>query len=423
MIKVGCIIVCYNHRLPSVKFCIILISKEIAFFVGGAFMKIVIAPDSFKGSLTAVEAAKSIECGIKKVDPATKTVSLPVGDGGEGTMDALISATGGQTRSVMVTGPLGNQVEAAYGILGDGKTCVIEMATASGLHLVPEERLSPLQTTTYGTGQLIKQALDDGFSSLVISVGGSATNDAGVGMLQALGLQLLDNEEQAINYGGGELSKIFKIDSTNFDQRIKKGTFIIASDVKNPLIGTDGASYVFGPQKGATEKDLALLDGNLTHWADEVKKVTGLQLHDRPGAGAAGGIGGAFQAFFPVQMERGIDVVLDYVNLDRELKDADLVITGEGKVDHQTASGKTPLGIAQAAANRNVPTIIMAGTAGEGFEFLFDHGVVSVNSIIRKPMTIAEATENAAILLEESTEQVIRTFSYYTINGREGLSQ
>lgn len=373
-------------------------------------MKIVIAPDSFKGSLTALEAANSIDRGIKNAYSCATTTLLPVGDGGEGTMEVLIAATGGKKKTVMVTGPLGNQVEAAYGVLGDDKTCVIEMAIASGLYLVPEDKLSPLQATTYGTGQLIQKALDDGFTSFVVNVGGSATNDGGAGMLQALGLQILDCDGLEIGYGGGELNKVAKIDDTYFDKRINQSTFMIATDVKNPLIGLDGASHVFGPQKGATAKDVELLDDNLAHWADEIKAVTGVTLHDMPGAGAAGGIGGAFKAFFSAELKRGIDVVLDYIRLDDELLDADLVITGEGKVDNQTAFGKTPLGVAQAAAQRNIPTIIMAGAIGEGFRTLYHYGVVSINSITNKPMSLDEAIENAESLLEESTEQVIRSF-------------
>lgn len=378
-------------------------------------MKIIIAPDSFKGSLTAVEAANAIERGIKKAFKEAETVLLPVGDGGEGTMETLVTATRGETRTVSVTGPLGNQVEAAYGILGDSETCVIEMATASGLHLMPGEKRSPLQATTYGTGQLIQRALDDGFISFIIGLGGSATNDGGAGMLQALGLQLFDEQGNKIGHGGGELNKIKKIDLHSFDNRIKDSKFIIASDVQNPLIGPEGASRVFGPQKGATAAEVELLERNLTHWADEVARATGIKLHDQPGAGAAGGIGGAFQAFFPVKMKRGIDVVLDYIKLDDELANADLVITGEGKVDSQTVFGKTPIGVAQAAKNRDVPTILMTGSIGEDIEVLYDVGVVSVNSIINRPMSLKEAMEQAEELLQSSAEQVVRSYFYRSI--------
>ena len=289
------------------------------------------------------------------------------------------------------------------------------MASASGLHLVPEGKLSPLKATTYGTGQLIKQALDDGFTSFIIGLGGSATNDGGAGMLQALGLQILDETGNEVGHGGGELNKIKRIAFNTFDKRIKDCSFIIASDVQNPMVGLDGAAHIFGPQKGATASDVELLDRNLTIWANEIEKVTGIKLHDRLGAGAAGGIGGAFQAFFPAKVKRGIDVVIEYIKLDDELQNADLVITGEGSVDHQTVFGKTPMGVAQAANHRSVPTILIAGSVGKGIEALYDFGVVSVNSIISRPMTLKEAIENAEELLESSAEQVIRSYFYRSV--------
>lgn len=373
-------------------------------------MKIIIAPDSFKGSLTAIEAANAIGKGIKNAFPAAETVLLPVGDGGEGTMETLVAATGGKIKTVRVTGPLNQLAEAAYGVLGDGQTCVVEMASASGLHLVPESGLSPLKATTYGTGELIRQALDDGFTSFIIGLGGSATNDGGAGMLQALGLKILDSEGDEIGFGGGALADVTRIDTGSLDPRIRTSSFIIATDVQNPLIGPDGASHVFGPQKGAYAEEVALLDRNLAHWADLVADVTGIGLHDLPGAGAAGGIGGAFQAFFPVQMKRGVDVVLDFIDLDSHLAGASLVITGEGQVDSQTAFGKTPLGVAQRARSRNVPTIILAGSVGKGTGVLHDYGVASIHSIVNGPMALAEAIERAGELMEESAEQVARCF-------------
>lgn len=379
-------------------------------------MKIIIAPDSFKGSLSAVEAAAAIGKGVHKAFSDVETVLLPIGDGGEGTMETLVAATGGELKQLSVTGPLGNTVEAAYGVLGDGKTCVIEMAAASGLHLVPDGKLAPLKTTTFGTGELIRQALDDGFSSFIVGLGGSATNDGGAGMLQALGLRIYDNVGQEIGPGGGELQKVSGLDFTNFDERISRSRFVIASDVENPLIGPDGASHVFGPQKGASPEDVELLDRNLTNWADRILEATGLELHNRPGAGAAGGTGGAFQAFFPAELKRGIDVVLDYIGLDGHLQETDLVITGEGKVDHQTAFGKTALGVSQRANRSNVPTIILAGSVGKGTDVLHEHGVVSIHSIINSPMALQEAMQNAAELLEESAEQIVRTYFHrYTM--------
>lgn len=378
-------------------------------------MKIIIAPDSFKGSLSAVEAANAINRGVKKAFSEAETVLLPIGDGGEGTMETLVAATGGKIITVSVIGPLGNQIEAAYGVLGDGGTCVIEMASASGLHLVPEGNFVPLKATTYGTGQLIQQALNDGFSSFIIGLGGSATNDGGAGMLQALGLQILDELGNEIGRGGGELNKVNGLGLDSFDKRIKHSKFIIASDVQNPLIGPNGASHVFGPQKGATAEEVDLLDSNLANWADVVAQETGIKLHNQPGAGAAGGIGGAFQAFFPVEMKRGVDVVLDYIKMEAELINTDLVITGEGQVDSQTAFGKTPLGVAQMAKKGNVPTIILAGSIGEGIEVLHDFGVVSITSIINSPMSLKEAIDNAEELLASSAEQVVRSYFHQSV--------
>lgn len=386
---------------------------------GCAFMKIIVAPDSFKGSLSAVEAAKAIDKGIKNAFPEAETAIIPVADGGEGTLETLVAATEGEIRKVVVTDPLGNNVEAGYGVLGDEKTCVIEMAAASGLTLLSEEELSPLEATTYGTGQLIKQALDDGFTSFVVGLGGSATNDGGAGMLQALGLKILDADGNEIGYGGACLDKIASIDADGFDSRIKDCQFLIASDVENPLIGPNGASPIFGPQKGATPAIIEQLDKNLTHWADQVARLTGIQLHNMPGAGAAGGIGGAFQAFFPCKVERGIDVVLEYSNMKQFLTGSDLVITGEGRVDGQTASGKTPLGVAQTAKMQGVPTIILAGSVSEDAAVLHDFGVVSIHSIINKPMTLEESIRNASKLLELSAEQIARSY-FHSVNHIKG---
>ncbi|WP_152655464.1 glycerate kinase [Oceanobacillus sp. CFH 90083] len=382
-------------------------------------MKIIVAPDSFKGSLSAVEAANAIDKGIKNAFPDAESVLIPVADGGEGTLETLVAATKGEIRNVIVTDPLGNKVEAGYGVLGDKKTCVIEMAAASGLTLISNEELSPLEATTYGTGQLIKQALDDGFTSFIVGLGGSATNDGGAGMLQALGLRISDADGNEIGYGGASLEQIASIDTDSFDSRIKGCQFLIASDVENPLIGPNGASHIFGPQKGATPEIIEQLDQNLTHWADQVAKVTGIELHDLPGAGAAGGIGGAFQAFFPCEVERGIDVVLEYSNINQFLPGTDLVITGEGRVDGQTASGKTPLGVAQTAKMQGVPTIILAGSVSEDASVLHDFGVVSIHSIINRPMTLEESIQNASTLLELSSEQVIRAY-FHSINHIKG---
>lgn len=379
-------------------------------------MKIVIAPDSFKGSLNAIDTAKSMERGIKNAFPHAETMLIPMADGGEGTLETLVAATQGRTKNVVVKGPLGDEVNANYGILGDNETCIIEMAKASGLCLVEKDSLNPLIATTYGTGQLIKEALDDGYRNFILAIGGSATNDGGAGMLQALGMKLIDRKGQDVAYGGGHLGDICTIDTESFDSRISESGFIIASDVQNPLIGMNGASSVFGPQKGATDKMVQSLEENMCHWANLVESVTGVHLHDLPGAGAAGGIGGAFQAFFPSRTQRGVDVVMEFAKLNEALSNADLVLTGEGQVDIQTGSGKTPMGVAQAAKDKNVPTIIVAGSVGPGFELLYQHGVISVNSILSRPMQLAEAIVQAADLVELCAEQVVRTYFSHALS-------
>ncbi|CAN7611636.1 glycerate kinase [Paenibacillus sp. LjRoot153] len=373
-------------------------------------MKIVIAPDSFKGSLSSEEAAKAIRDGILRAMPAAETVLIPMADGGEGTVDSLVQATQGSKISVPVQGPLQEEVTGMYGVLGDGVTCVIEMASASGLVLIPTEHRNPMLATTYGTGQLIRHALDHGYRSFILALGGSATNDGGSGMLQALGLRLLDAEGSEIGAGGQALSHLIHIDASKWDERISESQFIIASDVTNPFIGPQGASYVFGPQKGATPEMVKALDGALTHWADLMAAHTGIAVHHLPGAGAAGGLGGAFQAFFPASTKRGIDVVIELTKLNEHLQDAHLVITGEGQSDAQTASGKAPMGIAQAAAKLGVPVIVLSGSVGQGIEKLYEYGMTSIHSIVNGPMTLQEAMSRTPELLAQKAEQVMRTF-------------
>lgn len=373
-------------------------------------MKIVIAPDSFKGCLTAIEASQAIERGIKKVLPEADTVLIPMADGGEGTLESLISATNGRKVEVSVKGPLHDKVKASYGILGDQETCIIEMASASGLCLVDSAKLNPLITTTYGTGELILTALNDGFRKFILAIGGSATNDAGVGMLQALGMKVLDNQGKKVGLGGAEVSRIVEIDMRDFDSRITECEFIIASDVHNPLIGPDGASRVFGPQKGATPKMVEFLDEALSTWADLVATKTNMHVHYEAGAGAAGGLGSAFQAFFPSKTKRGVDIVIEYTKLVEKLTGARCIFTGEGQIDYQTASGKTPLGVAEEAKKQEIPVFALAGSIGEGIEVLYQHGITSVHSLVNSPMSIQQAMENGAELLESVTEQVMRTF-------------
>lgn len=374
-------------------------------------MKIVIAPDSFKGSLTSVEVAEAIERGVRKVLLDVETVLVPVADGGEGTTDSLIISTNGHKMEVTVKDPLLRPIKASYGVLGDQKTCVIEMASASGLCLISATERNPMLTTTFGTGELIKNALDAGYRHFILAVGGSATNDGGLGMLQALGMRFLDSKGNLVGHGGANLAHIIQIDDRDFDCRIQECTFLIASDVQNPLIGLNGASHVFGPQKGATKEMVQMLDQNLSHWADLIERHTCVRLHDKPGAGAAGGIGGAFQAFFPSETRRGIDIVIAYSKLEEKLQTANCVFTGEGQIDFQTAYGKTPIGIAEAAKKYNIPVFALAGSIGDGVNELYEHGITSVHSIINSAMTLEEAFTRASELLEHSAEQVLRTYT------------
>jgi glycerate kinase len=371
-------------------------------------MKIIIAPDSYKGSISSKAAADAIERGIKRCLPDAVTIKVPMADGGEGTLDSLLAAAGGRRIPVRVTGPMGHPVDAEYGLLGERNVAVIEMAKASGLVLVTEKDRNPLTATTYGTGELIKHALDFGCRDFILALGGSATNDGGAGMLQALGSRLLDSSGEQVGRGGGILSSVTSIDQGNWDPRIEQSRFVIASDVQNPLIGAEGATRIFGTQKGATPEMLEVLEQGMTTWANTIERSTGIRLHDQPGTGAAGGIGGAFLAFFPATIKRGIDVIIEHTRLREYLEGADLVITGEGRIDHQTTSGKTPMGIAQEAKNFGVPTIALAGSVGRGIEPLYAHGIQAIFSIVNGPMSLQMAMDEAAELLERTSEQIMR---------------
>jgi len=301
-------------------------------------MKIVIAPDSFKGSLTAIEVSDAIERGVREVFPEAEIVKVPMADGGEGTVQCLVNATGGEILQKEVIDPLGHKINASYGILGDKKTAVIEMAAASGLTLVPENKRNPLITTTYGTGQLIKAALDQGRRKMIIGIGGSATNDAGAGMIQALGVQLLDTRRKEIGYGGSELIKVHQIDATKMDERIIQTKVLVASDVKNPLCGPNGASKIYGPQKGATPEVVEELDKSLAYFAEIIKRDLSKDIKDIPGAGAAGGLGAGLIAFLNAELRPGIDIIIEAVRLEQNIKDAVLVITGEGQISEPPMS-------------------------------------------------------------------------------------
>lgn len=374
-------------------------------------MKIVVAPDSYKGSLSAREVADAIEKGLKRVDSSIEVVKVPMADGGEGTVQALIDATGGSIIKVEVSDPLMRKIEAFYGILGDNKTAVIEMAAASGLPLLSQDERNPLNTTTYGTGELILDALNRGCDRIIIGIGGSATNDGGQGMAKALGIKFLDIDGNDIGFGGGCLDKLHKIDMSGFDKRILNCKITAACDVDNPLCGTKGASHVFGPQKGATPDIVELLDKNLMHYGRIVEDTTGKKVIDVEGAGAAGGLGAALLAFLNAELRRGIDIVIETVDLEGKVKGSDLVITGEGMIDFQTAFGKTPYGVAKTAARYGIPVVAIAGGIGKDAHTLYEKGFASIFSIVDKPMTLDESIKNCSALLERASERVMRLFS------------
>ncbi len=373
-------------------------------------MKVVIAPDSFKGSLTAKKVALAIKKGIHSVDESIEAVMVPMADGGEGTVESLIEATNGKIYEAMVTDPLGRKIKAFYGILGDGKTAVIEMASASGLPLLTKEERNPLITTSFGTGELIKHALDWGSRKIIIGLGGSATNDGGAGMLQALGVKLLDVNGKDIPSGGGNLHYLADIERSELDFRLAETEIIIANDVDNPFIGQQGASYVFGSQKGATVEMIEQLDFNLTHYANIIQEKIGISIHSLKGAGAAGGLGGALVSFLQGKMEQGINIVIRESRLEEKLQNASLVITGEGQMDAQTAHGKTPAGVAKLAQKHGIPTIAIVGSVGKDVEKLREIGIEGIFSIINKPMSLEDAVQNSEELLTYISEQVIRLY-------------
>lgn len=370
-------------------------------------MKIIVAPDSFKGSLSATGAAHAMAAGIHELDSGVEVLLLPAADGGEGTMNTMVEATDGELAAHQVEDPLGRTISARYGILGDGNTCVIEIAEASGLPLLKKHERNPLIASSYGTGQLIRHALDAGFRSFIIGLGGSATNDGGAGMLEALGMKLLGENGKALERGGGALGGLVILDSSGFDSRIAESTFLIASDVENPLIGETGASAVFGPQKGASPETVQQLDDNLRNFADITERLTGVKLHDRKGAGAAGGAGGAMQAFFAGEMRRGVDVVLEAISFQRHLETADLIITGEGRTDSQTLSGKTPFGIAEAAKKAGKPVILISGMVDSQSLALLEPYFTEIHSVVGKNITAEQSKKDAFRHLKNKTHKIV----------------
>ena len=373
-------------------------------------MRVVIAPDKFKGSLTALEAAEAMARGLSRVDPSAEIDRVPMADGGEGTVAALVAATGGSYRTVTVTGPLGEPVVASFGLLGDGRTAVLEMASASGLWLVPPALRDPLRATTRGTGQLLLAALEAGARRVIVGIGGSATNDGGAGLGQALGFRLLDTHGRELEPGGGELDRLARIERTDQVAVLGSATIAVACDVTNPLCGPQGASAVYGPQKGATPEMVERLDRNLGHFADIVAHDLDVAVRDIPGSGAAGGLGGGLVAFAGGRLEGGVNLVIEAVNLRERLHAADLCLTGEGALDGQSAFGKTAVGVARLAHSLRCPTLAIAGSIGPGAEAVLEQGVDAYFSICPGPVHIDEAIERASELLENATAQAVRAF-------------
>ena len=371
-------------------------------------MKFVLAPDSFKESMSAKQAAEAMDRGIKKVFPNADCIIIPMADGGEGTVQSLVDATVGRIIKEEVTCPLGKQVIAEFGLLGDEETAIIEMASASGIMLVSAEDRDPLITTTYGTGELIKKALDLGVKKFIIGIGGSATNDGGAGMLQALGARLLDKDGQELGFGGGALDKLEEIDLSNFDPRIKDITVKVACDVNNPLTGENGASRIFGPQKGASEEKIVTLDNNLHHFSNIIKKTNGKDIEFYPGAGAAGGLGAGLLAFLDAELNKGVDLIIDEVNLRDQVKGADYVFTGEGSIDFQTKFGKTPIGVAKVGKEANANVIAFAGRIGENVNDLYDEGIDAIISIMQGASSLDQALAMGQCNLEKTVENICR---------------
>ena len=374
-------------------------------------MKIVIAPDSYKESLSALEVATAIEQGFREIWPDADYVKIPVADGGEGTVEAMVAATAGRLVHVDVTGPLGSSVQAFYGLSGDARSAFIEMAAASGLALVPLDSRDPLKTTSRGTGELIRHALDAGVEHIVIGIGGSATNDGGAGMVQALGARLLDAQNNDIAHGGAGLEALARIDISQLDARLAACQIEVACDVTNRLTGKEGASAVFGPQKGATPEVVARLDRALTHYAQLISRDLDVNVLELAGGGAAGGMGAALYAFCGAQLRSGIEIVTDALHLDAWVADADLVVTGEGRIDSQTIHGKVPVGVANVAKRYNKPVIGIAGSLTPDVGIVHDHGIDAVFSVIYTICTLEDALKNAKENVRMTARNVAATLN------------
>lgn len=371
-------------------------------------MNILISPQSYKGSISALNTAKAISIGVKNVLPEANTIILPVADGGDGTLETLVDVSNGQIKPCKVLDPLGVLIDSNWGGMGDNNTAVIEMAKMSGLALVEPEKRNPMFTTTYGLGETIKHALDEGYRDFIIGIGGSATNDGGVGMAQALGGLFLDSLGEQIKYGAEGLSKLVKIDLSNMDDRLQETKFLVASDVTNPLLGELGASAVYGPQKGASKEMIPILEKAMINYVDVAKKSLELDVSEVPGSGAAGGLGAGLMMFVNAELKPGVDIVLDKINFNKYLNNIDLVITGEGQMDYQTVYNKAPYGVALRAKKFDIPVIGISGSLGDSFQDVNDNGIDAVTSISQGAMNLDQLTACVSELIIESTEQVMR---------------
>jgi glycerate kinase len=371
-------------------------------------MRIIVAPDSFKGSVSALGVAEAMERGIHAVFPEAEVVKVPIADGGEGTVEALVAAMRGRLMHTVVKGPLGEPVCAHWGISGDGATAFIEMASASGLPLVPKERRDPRIASTFGTGELVKAALDAGIRRLVVGIGGSATNDGGTGMARALGVRFLDAEGRGLPEGGAALARLARIDLDGLDPRLAEASILVACDVDNPLCGPRGASAVYGPQKGATPDTVLELDMALGIFASLAAAATGRDIALAPGAGAAGGLGAGLLFFTPARLRPGVAIVLETTGFEALVQGADLVITGEGRTDFQTAMGKAPVGVAAVARRHGVPVICLSGGLGEGADDVLAHGIDAIASTTPQPMTLEACMAQGGVLVEAAAARVCR---------------
>ena len=371
-------------------------------------MKILIAPQSYKGSISAIKVAEAIKQGALNIFPDIKSLIIPVADGGDGTLETLVESTNGTIHNSNATGPLGNSIPVIWGTLGDSKTAIIEMARISGLALVPQNKRNPYYTTSYGLGEIIKEALDLDYRKFIIGIGGSATNDGGAGMAQALGAKLTDENKKPIDLGGLALNEITKIDISGIDPRINESEILVACDVNNPLCGPNGASFIYGPQKGASPEMVKTLDDALYHFGSQLIRDTGINIMEIEGSGAAGGIGGGMVGFLNAKLKPGIEIVLDSLDFDKSLKNVDLVITGEGQIDFQTVFSKAPIGVAKHAKKYNIPVIAICGSLGENYQDVHSHGIDAVIPIIPKPMDLKNASDNAYELIKNTSEQIFR---------------